>query len=122
MNTHSNVERVNLATMSTTKTIPYSQPQVQKTRTVSTKLNYEPLAPGEKREVFPMTASIFRRKYDTRDVEISDVRSPENGGEFDLNRHGFKYIKDPIDGRDMTDEAKIKADYYPALVEMLKKE
>lgn len=103
--------------MSTTGTItPTAQLPLSTSKTVKTKLNY--YAEGTT-AFYPGTASAFRRPFDTRDVEITDVRGAED--RFDLDAHGFKFMKHPQGEQDIADEAKVKANLYPDIVSLMKK-
>lgn len=65
------------------------------------------------------TASYFRRKFDERPVEISNMRGHED--EFDLNTQGFQYYESPTVGGDFRDAEKVKKEVYPETEELLKK-
>lgn len=103
--------------MSTTETVTTASMPVDAVKTKPTKLNYVKLP---QTSFSPGTASAFRREHDVRDVHITDARSVKTP--FDFNKHGFKFLEYPRGEQDIANEQKVKANMYPEIIELLKKE
>jgi hypothetical protein len=102
--------------MSSTQTVtPTAQVPISASKSEPTQLNY--YAEGEV-AFYPGTASTFRRYFDRRDVNITDARGFED--QFDLDKHGFKFIKLPRGEQDITDAEKVKAQLYPEFISLIK--
>jgi hypothetical protein len=66
----------------------------------------------------PGTAMIVRRKFDTRPVQIHDIRGHE--AEFTINKQAFQLCKYNTAATEFTDE-EIKKVMYPEVEELVKK-
>ncbi|KAF2158982.1 hypothetical protein M409DRAFT_71330 [Zasmidium cellare ATCC 36951] len=87
---------------------------------VRANLNY--LLPGGGADAdgfYPGTASNLRRKFDVREVPITDVRSVNDT--FDIDKHGFKFV--PREGKfnEFDNKEQTAQHWYPEVIELLKK-
>ena len=98
----------NMATITTTAPV----------RTVTAKINYYP--PDGPRVFYPGTAGYQKRNFDTKSVQINDVRGSEE--QFTLDKNGFQVVTNPWTQIGLNDDKeKVESIVYPETVEMLKK-
>ena len=64
------------------------------------------------------TAGAYRRKFDSRPVQLHDARGYES--EFSIDTHGFQYYKRPSTEKDFTDDGQVKGVAYPEAVQLIK--
>lgn len=66
------------------------------------------------------TASIYRdRPVDSHDIDIQDFRGQEN--DFSIEKNGFELQKLDFAFDGWADDDRVKAEYYPAAADFLKK-
>jgi hypothetical protein len=86
-------------------------------RSVESIINYFPV--DGPRKVYPGTAGYQRRKFDSRTVNISDIRGVEH--DFKLETNGFQVVKKtwPETKADFTDQ-QVKNSVYPEAIKVVK--
>ena len=89
-------------------------------KTVPTKLNFFlDLERGGTDWFIPGTAGYYRRKFDTQEVRVRDIRGQE--ADFNLSKQGFQLHRQTTDFRAWLDEKEIKAQHYPETARLLEK-
>jgi hypothetical protein len=73
---------------------------------------------GGTKEFYPGTAGSYRREHNPQPVQVTDVTGHEK--DFDLDKHGFAYIKHDTVEKDFADDDTIKARVYPEAIDLLK--
>lgn len=63
-------------------------------------------------------ADYYRRKFDTRPVQIHDVRGHED--QFLLDTHGFQHKKHISAEKDFNDDDQVRSVVYPEVEQLLK--
>lgn len=63
-------------------------------------------------------ADYFRRKFDTHEVNINDVRGHEK--EFQLDKNGFQYGRHHSVEKEFNDDAQVKRLVYPETEDLIK--
>ena len=87
-------------------------------RTVKAKINYYP--PDGPNVFYPGTAGYQRRNFDTKDVQIADVRGAEDN--FDLDKNGFQIVNYDWTEFGVDDpDQQVRDIVYRESIEMLKK-
>lgn len=72
----------------------------------------------------PILTFTFRRSNNderphvAKNVIIHDITGDED--KYTLDSHGFQYVKHESKEKDFLDDAKIKAEYYPEIEQLLK--
>lgn len=85
---------------------------------VTTSINYFDLS--NDRVFYPGTAGYQRRKFDTKHIEIEDVRGREE--EFTLETNGFQVLREIWSGEDVEDVPDhIHNVVFPETIEAVKK-
>lgn len=86
-------------------------------KTVESTINYFHV--DGPRKVYPGTASYQRRKFESRSVQISDIRGTE--ADYKLDTNGFEIVKHewPETKVDATDK-EVKDSVYPETIEVVK--
>ena len=64
------------------------------------------------------TSDYYRRKFDTHDVQINDIRGQED--QFSLETHGFQHCKHSSAEKDFNDDDHVKAVAYPEIEQLIK--
>ncbi|KAK4501078.1 hypothetical protein PRZ48_006884 [Zasmidium cellare] len=88
-------------------------------RHVSTTVNYFLETPEKVNDAFYLgTVGERRRKHDTAEVTVEDIRGRE--GDFSLDVQGFQLVSNVSSEKAFADDGKIKAEYYPECETLLK--
>ena len=96
-----------------------SGPHHAKDSVVEAKLNfYLDPSKGGQDEFAIGTAGAYRRKFDERPVQIQNERGRE--ADFNIDIHGFQYVKRVSSKADLTDEDQVKAVAYQEAIQLLK--
>lgn len=100
--------------MSTTTTITTSPP-----KHINTTLNYylDPSKGGHTTYQIGVS-DYYRRKFDTRPVQIEDLRPRQS--EFKLDVHGFQHAKHTSEEKTFDDNDRVRRVVYPETAELLK--
>ena len=88
---------------------------------IEAEVNYwlEPPEGQPRPVIYPGTAGSRRRKWDTRMVQVTDLRGRED--EFKVDQNGFQVVAFPTEEKAYDDDERIKASVYPEAEELLKK-
>lgn len=70
-------------------------------------------------QTYPGTAFEKRRKHSPQEIDIQDMRPIRS--EITLDKAGFELVDHVSKVKDFSDENRIKEDYYPEMVALLKK-
>lgn len=73
---------------------------------------------GGDTHIYPGTVLNTRRKYDPREVLITDIRGREQ--DFSLDVHGFQFVDSASGFQDFGDGEKVKSEYYVEVAEVLR--
>jgi hypothetical protein len=63
-------------------------------------------------------ANTFQRPHAPQSVTVHDIAGDED--KYTLDSHGFQFVKHESKEKDFLDDAKIKAEYYPEVEQLLK--
>ena len=74
---------------------------------------------GGQIQTYPGTAAEKRRKHVPHSVDIKDMRPIRS--EFTLDKSGFELIDHVSAEKDFLDDERVKAVYYPEVVDIIKK-
>lgn len=88
-------------------------------KTVNTTLNYylDPSIGGHTQYQIGVV-DYFRRKFDTHEVEVNDVRGRED--QFEINTHGFQFAKHTSKEKEFVDDSQVKRVAYPEVEDLIK--
>lgn len=88
-------------------------------KVVNTTLNYylDPSKGGHTSYQIGVS-DYYRRKFDTRPVQIHDIRGQE--AHFSLDTHGFQHYKHTSAEKDFDDDDRVRNVVYPEVEQLLK--
>ena len=87
-------------------------------RTVETTINYYP--PDGPKVFYPGTAGYQRRKFDSKTIQMNDIRGAED--RYVLDKNGFQLVKNNWTEVKVDDsDQHVRSVVYPETVDMLKK-
>lgn len=69
--------------------------------------------------IYPGTAGSRRLEWDTRKVQVTDLRGRED--EFDIDKNGFQIVPFTTEEKAYDDDERIKQSVYPEAVELIRK-